>query len=105
VAPDDTVWAGTWGGGVARFDGERWTNLTTADGLADNVVYSIAQDRDGVLWFGTAAGVSRFDGRQWQTYGVAEGLLDSNVYALAVAPNGDIWVGTKGGVARLGRGP
>jgi hypothetical protein len=101
AAADGSIWAGTWGGGAARWDGQRWTNLTTKDGLAGNIVYSIAQDREGVLWFGTHQGLSRWDGKAFKTLGVAEGLLDRNVYALAIAPNGDVWAGTKKGVARI----
>jgi ligand-binding sensor domain-containing protein len=103
VAPDDTVWAGTWGGGVSRFDGRRWTNLTTANGLAGNIVYSIAQHRDGAFWFGTNRGVSRWDGKRWQNFGRAQGLLEDNVYALAVTPQGEVWAGTRRGVTRIGR--
>ena len=101
AARDGSIWAGTWGGGVARFDGKAWHNLTRADGLAGNIVYSLAQDRAGVLWFGTDRGVSRYDGKSWQTLGISDGLLDSNVYAIAVAPDGDIWAGTRKGVARI----
>jgi ligand-binding sensor domain-containing protein len=97
------VWAGTWGGGAARWDGKAWRNLTTKDGLAGNIVYSVVQDRQGHLWFGTNRGVSRWDGKAFRNFGVAEGLLEHNVYALAVAPDGDIWVGTRKGVARIGR--
>ena len=103
VAPDDSIWAGTWGGGVSRFDGKRWTNLTTTDGLAGNIVYSIAQHGDGAFWFGTNRGVSRWDGKRWQNFGRAEGLLEDNVYALAVTPQGEVWAGTRRGVARFGR--
>jgi ligand-binding sensor domain-containing protein len=103
VAPDDTVWAGTWGGGASRFDGKRWSNLTMRDGLACNIVYSIAQGPDGALWFGTNRGVSRYDGKAWQTIARKEGLLEDNVYALAVAPNGEVWAGTRRGVTRIGR--
>ena len=103
VAPDDSVWAGTWGGGVSRFDGERWTNLTAADGLAGNIVYSIAQGPEGALWFGTNAGVSRSDGVDWQTLDRDQGLFDQHVYALAAGPDGDIWAGTRGGVVRISR--
>jgi ligand-binding sensor domain-containing protein len=103
VAPDGAVWAGTWGGGASRFDGTKWTNYTTAEGLAGNIVYSIIQDSKGVFWFGTNNGVSRYDGKTWRSFGRAEGLLDSNVYALAATPNGDVWAGTKRGVARIGR--
>ncbi len=101
VAADDGVWAGTWGGGAARFDGRRWTNYTTKDGLAGNIVYSIAQDTNGGLWFGTNAGLSYFDGRTWHVFTKADGLLNNNVYAIVPAKNGAVWVGTRSGVALL----
>ncbi|GAB4348698.1 MAG: hypothetical protein Kow006_09670 [Gammaproteobacteria bacterium] len=101
---DQSVWAGTWGGGVSRFDGERWTNLTTKEGLAGSIVYSIAQDEKGVLWFGTNRGLSRYDGKTWQNFDQRHGLIDNNIYAVAVDGERDeIWIGTRGGVTRLGR--
>jgi ligand-binding sensor domain-containing protein len=104
AAPEGTIWAGTWGGGVSKFDGKSWRNFTAKDGLSGNMVYSIARDSNGVLWFGTDKGVTRYDGKSWRKFGRAEGLLDNNVYALAVAPNGDIWAGTRRGVTRIGVG-
>jgi ligand-binding sensor domain-containing protein len=101
AAQDGSIWAGTWGGGVSRYDGNRWANLTTADGLAGNIVYAIAQDAQGVFWFGTDKGVSRYDGKSWKSLGKQDGLFDQNVYSLAVGPNGDIWAGTKRGVVRI----
>jgi ligand-binding sensor domain-containing protein len=103
ITPDQSVWAATWGGGVSRFDGTRWHNYTTRDGLAGDIVYSIAQEPGGVLWFGTNSGISRYDGKTWRNYDKKSGLLEDNVYALAVAPNGDIWAGSRGGVTRIGR--
>ena len=67
--------------------------------MAGNVVYSIAQEEDGTLWFGTDRGVSRFDGDTWQTF--SHGLPGQHVYALGVESNGTIWAGTKGAVTRL----
>ena len=104
AAPDNKVWAGTWGGGAAQFDGKSWRNFTTKDGLAGNIVYSIVCDSKGALWFGTNNGVSRYDGKTWRSFGRQSGMLDDNVYALAVAPNGDIWAGTRRGVTRIGVG-
>jgi ligand-binding sensor domain-containing protein len=103
AAPDGAIWAGTWGGGAARFDGSRWRNFVAKDGLAGNLVYSLAQDAQGAMWFGTNAGVSRFDGKNWQNFGKKEGLLEENVYALAVTPSGEVWAGTKRGVTRIGK--
>jgi len=102
VAKKNEVWAGTWGGGVARFDGKSWKNFTTTDGLAGNIVYSMEIAPDGVYWFGTNHGVSRYDGETWKRYDRSHGLLDDNVYALAVTKDGQIWAGTKRGVTRLG---
>lgn len=101
AAADGGIWAGTWGGGVGRYDGARWTNYTEKDGLAGNIVYAIAQERGGALWFGTNKGAARYDGNTWQRLDKADGLIDVNVYALAVAPDRNVWVGTKGGVVRL----
>ncbi|MCW8918116.1 MAG: regulator [Gammaproteobacteria bacterium] len=97
------VWAGTWGGGVARYDGKQWHNLTTGDGLAGNIVYSIEQDGEGAYWFGTDGGLSRYDGVNWQTFTTAEGLAGNHVYAIRLTPSGEIWAATQGGVSRLGR--
>ncbi len=105
AARDGTIWAGTWGGGVARFRDGAWSNLMRADGLAGNIVYAIAEAPDGALWFGTNRGLSRYDGRQWRSWNVHDGLAGNDVYAIAIAPDGDVWAGTRGGVTRLGLPP
>ncbi|MEL0585353.1 MAG: two-component regulator propeller domain-containing protein [Candidatus Thiodiazotropha sp. (ex. Lucinoma kazani)] len=102
IDQQDNLWAGTWGGGLSRFDGETWTNYTVEDGLAGNIVYSIAQEPSGVLWIGTNNGLSRFDGERWTKYGRNDGFVDLNVYSVAIAPDGNVWAGTKGAVLRLG---
>lgn len=103
VGPDGDVWAGTWGGGVARFNGVKWNNYTTLDGLVGNIVYSIARDGSGAFWFGTDKGVSRFDGKNWQSFTTKDGLLDSHVYTITATPKGDIWAGTRRGVVIISK--
>ena len=93
-------WFGTWGGGLARFDGRRWKNYTTRDGLAGNVVGAIAIDRRGVLWIGTDAGVSRFDGSRFRNFTTVDGLYHDAVYAVAIDKTGAKWFGAYGGVSR-----
>jgi ligand-binding sensor domain-containing protein len=102
IAKDGSVWTGTWGGGVSRWDGKKWSSLSSKDGLAGNIVYSMAQDEQGIFWFGTNKGVSRYDGKAWRTIGAKDGLLDENVYALAATPGPNLWAGTKRGVVRIG---
>jgi len=43
-------------------------HFTVEDGLANNSVRSIFQDREGYLWFGTLNGLSRYDGQQFKTF-------------------------------------
>jgi len=101
VSPQGIVWCGTWGGGLARFDGEAWSYFTTADGLPANHVFMLEPDRDGTLWVGTSAGLARFDGHRFETLTTHEGLYADNVFSLAREPDGTVWVGSFGGVAKL----
>ncbi|MEL6615828.1 MAG: two-component regulator propeller domain-containing protein, partial [Bacteroidota bacterium] len=48
---------------TARFD-----RLGTDDGLSQSIVNTIAQDRQGYLWFGTEDGLNRYDGTRFATY-------------------------------------
>ena len=95
------TWFGTWGGGVSLFDGKSWKSFSTADGLAGNVVYAIAQGADGTLWFGTNHGVSQYDGKRFVNYTRTDGLLNDDVYAITLTPDNSVWFGTLGGVSRL----
>lgn len=97
----DNIWAGTWGGGVAVYKDGKWTNLMEKDGLAGNIVYSLAQDEDGIYWFGTNKGLSRYDGKNWHNWNIHNGLPSNDVYAIAIN-NDEVWIGTRGGVTRLG---
>jgi ligand-binding sensor domain-containing protein len=57
---DGLLWVGTFGGGVAIYDGTVWTSLDTRDGLANNVVQGICSDADGKLWFAAQGGITRY---------------------------------------------
>jgi ligand-binding sensor domain-containing protein len=103
VAKDQTVWAGTWGGGVSHYDGKNWTNYTKKEGLAGNIVYSVAQDSNGDYWFGTDGGLSHYDGKTWETITKAHGLLDTSVYAIVSTFNNEIWVGSRNGVTVIAK--
>ncbi|MDP6778426.1 MAG: two-component regulator propeller domain-containing protein, partial [Candidatus Latescibacteria bacterium] len=72
-----------------------WRSHYVIDGLANNEVSAILQDRDGDLWFGTRyGGVSRYDGQEWQTYTVEDGLASNAVLSIAQDGDGNLWFGT-----------
>jgi len=104
LATDSTgqVWAGTWGGGLSRYDGKRWHSYTTTEGLPGNHVFSLHRDLRGKLWVGTNNGLTWWqDGKFGKALTVADGLFANNVFAMSSSPDGALWVGSYGGVAHL----
>jgi signal transduction histidine kinase/DNA-binding response OmpR family regulator/ligand-binding sensor domain-containing protein len=53
--------------GKAQLDGS-FTHYSAENGLSQNTVMSIAQDRNGFLWFATWDGVNKFDGYSFTIY-------------------------------------
>ena len=53
---DGVVWLGTEGGGLLRYENDRFTRFTQQDGLASDMVYALAKDNAGRLWIGTYKG-------------------------------------------------
>lgn len=43
-------------------------NYTSEKGLSQNSCYSIAQDSDGMMWFGTQDGLNRYDGKEFRFF-------------------------------------
>lgn len=64
-------------------------------------VTTMAQDRQGFLWFGTLTGVYRYDGSSVQHFGEEEGLPSNHAYQILAAPDGRLWVRTRKGIARF----
>lgn len=79
--------------------------FTSAEGLSQNSVYAMVQDRLGFLWVGTENGVNRYDGYGFRVFGHdpdnPSSLPSNQVRALLEDRGGSIWVGTAdAGLAR-----
>lgn len=82
----------------------RWENFTTAQGLPDNRVYSVAVDGDRV-WAGTDNGLALYDHGKWKVFTTADGLAHRAVLSLALdKQTHDLWIGTMGGMSRYSAG-
>jgi len=101
VDRDGIVWCGTWGGGLARFDGSEWTNFTVADGLPGNHIFMLHEDSGGNIWVGTDNGLARRDGDGFKVFTTADGLFSNRVFSMNTATDGSLWIGSFGGVARI----
>jgi len=92
------LWFATKGKGVSKYDGKTFTNYSTLEGLASNIIHSICEDKFGDLWFGTNGfGVSKYDGKSFTTYSTKHGLVNNHVMSIISDSKGVLWLGTFGG--------
>lgn len=72
--------------------------LSNANGLSNNTVMALAQDRTGFIWIGTLGGLNRFDGYGTRTFEHDPhdpgSLPNGFVRALLPAGDGGMWLGT-----------
>lgn len=102
VTDDGTVWCGTWGGGLSRFDGKEWTNFTVNEGLPSNHVFMLHQDPLGSIWIGTGKGLARMEADgTFSVFGTADGLYSDIVFSMQQASDGTLWIGSYGGVTHI----
>lgn len=93
------LWVGTRGGGLCRFDGERFRTYNTRDGLASNYLLALHEAPDGRLWIGTDHGVSRFDGLTFSSLRLREDR-PVPVQAIVVRHDSLAWLGSSEGLYR-----
>ncbi|MEO5562541.1 MAG: two-component regulator propeller domain-containing protein, partial [Chitinophagaceae bacterium] len=78
----------------------QYSRLTAEDGLSNNSVQCILQDKRGIMWIGTNGGLNRYDGSAFIQYSILSqpALTNSVVTALMEDEKGNIWIGTENGL-------
>ena len=80
----------------------RFNQYTTEDGISQNFIYSINQDKKGYLWVGTGEGLCRFDGKHFETYSTKDGLIEDVITCSFVDGDGTQWFGhNEGGITKF----
>ena len=74
-------------------------HYTTRDGLSSNTVQALIQDRNGLIWMGTASGLDSFDGKEFIHHAFPAGE-DDYVRQLYQDAAGLLWIGTENAVFR-----
>ncbi|MDD8059254.1 EAL domain-containing protein [Shewanella metallivivens] len=80
------------------------TNYGVADGLSQDTVTAIVEDKEGYVWVGTINGLNRFDGNEFkQFYAGDDGksLPSSFIRNLLIDDNGTLLVGTDKGLVEF----
>ncbi len=87
-----------------QFTANSFRHLTTAEGLSDNNIHAVVQDKYGFTWIGTSYGLHRFDGVDVNGYFHKQNdrttLPDNYVSALYRDDKGWLWAGTLAGLCR-----
>ena len=98
------IWAGTTGYGLVEFNlkGEVLRRYTTSDGMPNNRIESIIEDKDGCLWAGTNYGLAKLskDRRQVNSFFLSnseQGLMYTEGCALLL-DDGRLAFGTQHGM-------
>lgn len=76
----------------------RFEHLTAADGISEQYVFQILQDRRGFIWFSTTNGLNRYDGYQVVSYPDVPVRMFHTVTVpglLYEDPQGTLWVGAE----------
>ena len=89
--------------GDSKFNFEQ---ISVNEGLVDQFVLSIEQDKKGYMWFGTINGLCRYDGYEMKVYQHdpqdSTSLSDNVIESLYVDRAGILWIGTgRGGLNRF----
>ena len=81
----------------------RFEKISINDGLSQNTVLSICQDKSGFLWFATYDGLNRYDGKEFRVFrsvaGDSTSIVHNLIRRLYEDNQGNLWIGTEGGIS------
>lgn len=112
---ENNIWAGTFNGGLNKFDrhNEKFTrfvfNGTDKGGISSNTIWTIFRDSKEILWFGTEdGGLNKFENGKFTVYKMdsagSGGISGNNVRCITEDHDGFLWIGTIGkGLNRFDR--
>ncbi len=93
VASDGSLWAGTDGAGLVRYQNGRFRSYRAAEGLTNDFVRAVFQTHDGVLWAGTDDGLFRLEGERLVRVDGTGTIPALSVHAIREDSAGNLWVG------------
>ncbi len=105
----DNIFIGTYGGGVSKYlplleannyRGPVFQTISTKQGLSNDKVLAIIQDREQNIWIGTYLNLNQYYDEQFEIYGEQEGLVNSLIWSVIQDKKGNFWLGTEGGLIK-----
>jgi ligand-binding sensor domain-containing protein/two-component sensor histidine kinase len=101
------LWIASSYGGASRVDDTEavhpvFHNYTTVQGLSSNQVFSIAEDRSGLIYLSGGRGVDRLDVASGtiRRFALGEGLPNYEIHHILRDKSGALWFGSGNGLSR-----
>jgi ligand-binding sensor domain-containing protein/signal transduction histidine kinase len=104
-----TLWLGTWGGVLSRFDEKTNTFVNYTPDLRDphrlqgGSIGAIHEDRAGTLWLASGQGLYRYNrqNQDFTRYTESQGLPNVDLMGILEDDSGRLWISTKKGISRF----
>ena len=95
IAHDQSLWAGTEGGGLLHLEQGHLKSFDSRNGLSDGYVRAIYEDSRGHLWVGTDYGLFQLNGAAFQHVPLGKNNPPQFVHAIVEDGSGRLIVGGK----------
>ncbi|HZE81610.1 MAG TPA: two-component regulator propeller domain-containing protein [Candidatus Polarisedimenticolia bacterium] len=96
-----TLWIGTYGGGLTRYQSGSFKSYTTSDGLPGNFIFELAQGPAQELLIGTDKGLAVFKNEKIEQVQLPGEALNKRVAPITASPDGSAWFLYEGAIYRM----
>lgn len=95
---DAGLWIGTGDRGLLHVHQGKTEVFARSDGLSDNIILDLFEDREGNIWVATRGGLDRFRAPAVRTISVKQGLSSIRTTSVLASADGGVWIGAADGL-------
>lgn len=99
---DNSLWIGTYGGGLANYKNNSWTIFNKSNSsIASNNIFDIEIINDTILWLASDKGVITYNSNDWGLYNQENSSLTYDlVYSVINEGDSVMWISANGGLSK-----
>ena len=98
------LWVGTDAKGVFRIHANAIEHYGHTEGLSGDSVWTLFEDREGIVWAATSNGIDSFRDPAVTTFSALEGLATDAAVGILASKDGTIWVANNRSLDRIANG-
>jgi signal transduction histidine kinase/ligand-binding sensor domain-containing protein len=76
-------------------------HLTVQEGLPSNIIFTIYEDKEGILWVTTDGGLARIEGKKITAYDTQMGMVENVAFDVLEDRFGYLWLPCSNGIMRV----